>query len=136
VSPIIGYIQDGSKSLQAGVQKWLDNKKHVDCTVCKDMRRLSKREFLSHDEIIYVDISNTPWPTPLSIKFNKLDYQLRMITYGNGGHFCASILINNKWYAYDGLKEYHVPVTGLKRLLKPIAPAGYLKDYALFCKCI
>ena len=115
------------------MKKWLENKKNVICTACKGIRSLSKRELLVH-EIIYLDISNMPWTTPSTIKIMESDYQLRMITYGNGGHFCSSILINNRWYTYDGLKEYHSPGTGLKRISKPIAPAGYQQDYALLAK--
>ena len=137
ISPILGYIQGATnKTLQAGINKWLDNAIRIHCTKCPGMRSYSRREFVTQDTIIYVDVSNNPWSIPLSLNIKLSKYQLRMITYGNGGHFCSSILINNRWYTYDGLKEYHSPGSGLKRIIKPTAQPGYFPDYALFCECI
>jgi hypothetical protein len=124
----------GPRSLQEGIAAWISNKKQVICKKCGATRKYTKREFVNGSPIIVpVEIVNCPWNVPDVIQLERSKYKLLAITYGNGGHFTASIKIDNAWYHYDGLREMHQRGTGLKRQQKPKAVGNrYLQNYCIF----
>jgi hypothetical protein len=63
-----------------------------------------------------------------------ISYSLAAITYGNGGHFNADIIIQGTWHHYDGLREYHDKGTGLTKKKVPMPRNGYQRSSALFVK--
>ncbi|CAG2189431.1 unnamed protein product [Mytilus edulis] len=112
------------RDFQDGVNDWLKNDHSCQCTkttvdithICGGTRKYSPRQFVTPEPIIIpFEVNGSPWATfPDKLKINNISYELVAQIYGNGGHFCASLRHNNKWFLYDGLKEYHSAGHGLR----------------------
>ncbi len=122
-------------NLEESITKWLTNKRSKRCTFCPGMRQYNQRSFVNGPPLILpVDISNCPWAPTEKMVICSVPYTLQYITYGNGGHFCSCLKIKNKWYLYDGLKEYHRSSSGLQMIKQPKAPERYHQNYCVYAK--
>lgn len=127
-------------TLQKAINKWVANQKQVACNKqgCEGTRKYHPRQFVSGlPEYFAIELELCPWQgtLPVHITLKQQKYQLRVVTYGNGHHFKSSICYRNKWYLYDGLREYHEPGTGVWCQAKAKAPPRYHPDYCLYVKC-
>jgi hypothetical protein len=124
-----------------GVTSWIDNKSVSICqrssghssVPCDGLRSTSPRSFASTPLLLPIEINGAPWKTcSPTIMVAGQTYNLQIVTYGSGGHFCSSIKMNNQWWLYDGLKEYNRVRSGLKRQPRPIAPPRYRRIFCLY----
>ena len=131
------------KTFQAAVTQWMLNTKQRLCSQmdkdgirCLGIRSTSPRSFMmGPPPFVPIELCNCRWnvlPNELDIQGHK--YSLTAVTYGNGGHFNSSIFFQGKWYAYDGLQEYHRKGTGLIKQQRPIPRPGYIRNTALYIK--
>lgn len=138
---IINYFDAaGVNTLQEGVQKWVTNNTTRPCTVmaqgigCVGERTSTKRAFTEGlPFLLPIEVSNCALPIQENMEIENKRYTLMGVTYGNGGHFCSNLKMNNKWYFYDGLKIYHQE-RSFTQVAKIQCPQRYHQSYVLYVK--
>ena len=138
VNYILSFSQPSNtvKNLEDGINGCIANEKYIPCNKHNfhSTRKYQSRKFVSGSVPRYfgLELSLCPWAANLPLTVAGHIYQLRAATCGNGHHFNASLSFKGRWYSYDGLREYHSPGTGIKRLPKPQIPTHYYPNY-YFC---
>ena len=134
----------GAASFEHGIRKWMCNSSSTQCpymsedgsTRCSGVRITSHRQFESEPPMLfYVELSTCLWPRlPPHLNLQDDEYTLKMITYGNNGHFCCAMHFQKQWWLYDGLKKYHNAADGLSKIKRPAPPAGYTRSHCIYVK--
>ena len=71
---------------------------------------------------------------PSSIKLMDREYKFHSATLWNGTHYICTFYFNEKWYLYDGLKEYNLRNSGLQISdTRFNEPQGYSLSYLIYC---
>ncbi|CAG2213077.1 unnamed protein product [Mytilus edulis] len=137
-------FDEQARTLEEGITLWLENSMNRPCNNldlqtndrCTGSSSSSARVFVNGSPLILpLDVGFCRWTQmPDQIALANTRYTIQALTYGNGGHFTSSIRIQNTWYLYDGLQEYHTTGNGITKQPKPIPPPTYTKSHAVYVK--
>ena len=127
-----------SSNFQKSVSAWLKTKKNTLCGKhgCSGIRTKHEHQFVNgQPAFLRIDLSLSAFTPSNKLTLNGVEYKLGLVTYGNGHHFNSCVRIQQKWYHYDGLREYHNPGSGLVRQIQPKPKAQYHQNNCVYVKC-
>jgi hypothetical protein len=133
------WLGENVQSVQSCLDDFIKNSDAPsNCPTCiLGVRTQSARQFVhAKPPLVFMEIDTCPFQRmPPSINVNGTQYGLFAITYGSGGHFVGCVKVPQKgWHSYNGLELYHGYGPGMKKILQPNAPPGYMKNNAVYVR--